>query len=223
MNYVILGDGLLGKELHIQTGWNYVSRKKDNIDISKESFFSSLDEYDSIINCIAFTDTYSEHRDSNWDINVKFLDNLIDYCNQHNKKLIHISTDYVYAGSVENASEEDVPVHINTWYGYTKLVGDALVQLRSKNYLVCRLSHKPYPFPYEYAWTDMKTNGDYVNVIARLVINLVAKNATGLFNVGTEPKTIFELAERTTGVKKSNKPDIVPNNTTMNIEKLKSC
>ena len=29
-----------------------------------------------------------------------------------------------------SASEEDVPVHNNTWYGYTKLLSDGLVQLR---------------------------------------------------------------------------------------------
>ena len=29
MKALILGDGLLGSELHKQTGWDYISRKKD--------------------------------------------------------------------------------------------------------------------------------------------------------------------------------------------------
>jgi dTDP-4-dehydrorhamnose reductase len=56
--------------------------------------------------------------------------------------LVHISTDYLYSGSVSNASESDVPVHCNNWYGYTKLLADGLVQLESNNYLICRCTHK---------------------------------------------------------------------------------
>ena len=138
-------------------------------------------------------------------------------------KLVHISTDYLYTGSVTNAKETDVPVHVNTWYGYTKLVGDAIVQLNSKNFLLCRLSHKPYPFPYEYAWSDVKTNCDYVNTICDLVVKLIISNVSGLYNVGTEHKTIYELAKKTNVfVKVSNSNDNVPKDTTMNVSKLKT-
>ena len=64
----------------------------------------------------------------------KAVAELVDYCNNHNKKIIHISTDYIYANSFQNADEEiTVPAQIETWYGYTKLLGDAYVQLKSKN------------------------------------------------------------------------------------------
>jgi dTDP-4-dehydrorhamnose reductase len=58
-------------------------------------------------------------------------------------KLVHLLT-YLYSGSVSNASESDVPVHCNNWYGYTKLLADGLVQLESNNYLICRCTHKLY-------------------------------------------------------------------------------
>ena len=198
---VILGDGLLGSELHKQTNW---------------------DNYDLVINCIAFTETYSNKKDESWEVNVKSLDNLIEYCNLNNKKLVHISTDYIYAGSISEATEDDVPVHINTWYGYTKLVGDALVQVRCKDYLICRLSHKPNPFPYDNAWVDIKTNCDSVDIISSLIINLIEKKATGVFNVGTNIKSIYDIAIKTNkDVKKSYKPEYVPGDVTMNIEKIK--
>ncbi len=224
MKVLVLGDGLLATEIIKQTDWNFISRKKDSIDISEFNSFSKLlNDYDTIINCIAFTKTYENNKEESWKTNIKFVDNLIEFCNFENKKLVHISTDYIYAGSVPNASEEDVPVHINTWYGYTKLVGDALVQLRSDNYLICRLSHKPNPFPYDSAWTDIHTNCDSVDVISSIIINLINKNEKGVFNVGTEIKSIYDLALKSNkNVNGVLKPPYVPNDITMNINKLKS-
>ena len=213
---------MLGKELASQTNWDVLSRKKDAIDFDDLASWSyKLLHYDTIVNCIAFTKTYDDNREESWNTNVKALDQLIDFCNKTSKKLIHISTDYVYAGSTENCSENGVPVHNNSFYGYTKLVGDALVQLRSNNFLICRLSHKPNPFPYEKAWSDVRTNCDYVDVISNLVIKLINNKAEGVFNIGTETKSIYDLALRTNiDVGLSNKPEQAPSNTTMNLDKL---
>lgn len=223
MKYIVLGYGLLGSEIVKQTGWNFISREKDDVNICvPKSYQKKLMQYDVIINCMGYTKTYSNEKETHWNVNVKAVDDLITYCNNTKKKLIHISTDYIYANSKELASENDVPVHIGTWYGYTKLLSDGLVQLRSNNYLICRLSHKPYPFPYDEAWMDIKTNCDYVNVIAELVIKLIKNNSTGVFNVGTEVKTIYDLAMKTRNVIPISKPDYAPDDVSMNIDKLKT-
>jgi dTDP-4-dehydrorhamnose reductase len=222
MNCLVLGDGLLGSEIISQTGWNYVSRKKDSVNAEDFNNWSSLlDNYDTVVNCIGFTKTYENNQKDSWNLNVVFVGELVEYCNKNNKKLVHISTDYVYAGSVPNATETDVPIPVNTWYGYSKLVGDALVQLKSNNHLICRLSHKPNPFPYESAWTDIHTNCDSANVIAGLVIDLVNLEEVGVYNVGTEIKSIYDLAKRSNSeIKPINKPSHVPNDISMNVEKL---
>ena len=150
------------------------------------------------------------------------MSKLIDYCNEKSIKLVHISTDYVYAGSVNNASEEDVPVHCNNWYGYTKLLGDGLVQLQSNDYLLVRCTHKPTPFPYDAAWIDQVGNFDYVNIISDLIIKLINANANGLYNVGTETKTMYEMASRTKSVNKTFTPEHVPKNQSMDISKMKN-
>lgn len=222
MNCLVLGDGLLGSEIITQTGWNCVSRKKNSV--NAEDFISwsgLLDNYDTIVNCIGFTKTYENNQKDSWNLNVVFVSDLIEYCNKNNKKLVHISTDYLYAGSVPNATESDVPIPVNTWYGYSKLVGDALVQLQSKNYLMCRLSHKPNPFPYDSAWTDIHTNCDSANIISGLVIDLINLDANGVYNVGTEIKSIYDLAKRSNPeITPINKPTHVPNDISMNVEKL---
>ena len=195
---LILGDGLLGSCIHNLTGWDYISRKKNGIDFSDiETYCSFLDKYDEIINCIAHTDTYSKDREIHWNVNYKAVVDLVDYCAKNEKKTIHISTDFVYSNSVPDASEEDVPVHCQNWYGYTKLLSDAYVQLKGKKYLVLRTAQKKRPFTYEYAYINQVGNFDYVDKIAELVVELIEENAVGVYNVGTKKKTMFYLASQT--------------------------
>jgi dTDP-4-dehydrorhamnose reductase len=221
LKVLVLGDGLLGKEIVEQTNWEYYSRRKNNLDINEIDTILPKD-LDVIVNCIANTDTYSNDRDGHWNVNFKFVYNLINFCNQNNIKLVHISTDYIYTNSIENATEEDVPVHCNNWYGYTKLLGDGIVQLLSKSYLLCRCTHKPKPFPYEKAWDDQIGNFDYVDKISELIINLINENKVGVYNVGTDTKSMYELASQTKLVSPTKSPNYVPKNTTMNLSKLKN-
>jgi dTDP-4-dehydrorhamnose reductase len=129
----------------------------------------------------------------------------------------------LYSYSKENASEEDVPVHNRTFYAYTKLLADAYVQLRLKNYLLIRTSFKPRPFPYEKAIMTQVGNFDYTDTVSNMIIKLIEKNKTGIYNVGTKRKTIYDLAVQTN-------PDVIasyeylnenmPTNVTMDISKL---
>ena len=216
----ILGNGLLGSELARQTGWEVCSRKT-GFDINNiEKTIGDIPNV--IVNCIAHTDTYSEDKETHWNVNYKFVADLVDFCNHYNIKLVHISSDYLYTYSKENASETDVPVHCATWYGYTKLLADGYVQLKSTNYLLIRATHKPTPFPYDKAWVNQTGNFDYVDKIGNFIIQLIINNKTGLYNVGTNVKTMFDLATRTNLVEPINVTNpLVPTNTTMNVDKMK--
>lgn len=219
MKVLVLGDGLLGSEIVRQTSWDYLSRKKDNFDIRSSSF--DFENYDVIINCIANTDTYSNDKQSHWDINYVSVIRLANYCTEHNKKLVHISSDYVYTNSIKDVSEDDVPVHGNNWYSYTKLLGDSYVQLNPQN-LVLRGTHKPKPFPYPYAWINQVGNFDYVDVIANLYIKLINCDASGVYNVGTDVKTMHSLALQTNQkvLPQEVNTTQVPGSLTMNIKKI---
>jgi dTDP-4-dehydrorhamnose reductase len=144
----------------------------------------------------------------------------VDYCTKNNIKLVQISSDYIYSNSDSLASENDVPCHNNNWYSYTKLLSDAYVQLNPK-FLILRGTHKPYPFPYNNAWVDQIGNFDYVNIIAAQYINLIKKNAVGVFNVGTKLKSMYELASQTkTYLEPSLVRDETPKNVSMSLDKL---
>lgn len=225
MSTVILGDGLLGKEIQKQTGWDCISRKKDGIDFKDiNTYIGRIHRHDTVINCIANTDTYSPAFQEHWETNYLGVIQLTDYCRDRNIKLVHISSDFIYASSPECASEVDIPVHNANWYSYTKLVADAYVQAVGKNYLLIRTSFKPKPFPYPKALTSIFGNFDYVDVISKLIIELINKGARGIYNVGTEEKTIYDLAIRTND-------DVtawygmlhptMPTNVTMNLNKMR--
>jgi dTDP-4-dehydrorhamnose reductase len=198
MKPLIMGNGLLGAELQKQTGWDMISRKDYGIDITDPmSYLFLAAKYDTIINCIAYTGTYCASKEPAWSVNYLAVMDLVDECNKGNKKLIHISTDYVYSHSMRFASEDDVPAHLNTWYGYTKLLADAYIQARAEDYLLIRTSFKPRPFPWDKAWVDLKGNFDYVDVITAKIIDLIRDGATGVYNVGTEFKSMHALAIQT--------------------------
>ncbi len=222
---VVLGNGILGKEISKQTGWDNISREKNGFDITDNGLIEEMmfDQYDIIINCIANTNTYLDERDPHWNVNYKGVDNLVEFCNREGIKLVHVSTDYVYVNAEPNSSEEDVPIHQGTWYAYTKLLGDSHVQLKSKDYLIVRGGHKPTPFPYDKAYDDIVGNFDYVDKNASIIIKLVKNNSSGVFNIGTEPKSMYNLAKQTN---KNVGKDIcglgctLPKTLLMNLEKL---
>jgi len=231
MKTVILGNGLLGSSLHKLTGWDILSRSQDDFDITKPELYSKFlleyfegsiitAKYGTVVNCIANTDTYSKSRQDHWSTNYKAVAELVDFCNLYGIKLVHISSDYVYSNSVENASEEDIPVHGRNWYSYTKVLADAYIELKSESYLVCRGTHKPSPFPYSKAWINQVGNFDYVDTISTYIVALIRKEATGTYNVGTELKTVYSLASKTSSVIPVLCPEGVPTNTTMNLTKL---
>jgi len=220
---LVLGDGLLGSEIVKQSGWDYVSRKKDNIDLTEMLSIISSNDKTIIVNCIANTDTYSSNKKSHMDINFKFVVDLVNICNQFNKKYIHISTDYVYTNSSSISDETSVPIHNETWYGYSKILADGFVENFSENYLTLRVTHKPKPFPYEKAWDNQFGNFDYVDKQASRIISLILKNASNIYNVGTDNiKSMWSLAKETNSeVKGDTAPCEVPKNLIMSVTKMK--
>lgn len=225
MKVLILGDGTLGSELVSQTGWDYISRRKDRFNAINPDFNLLIEQkhgtvlypkYDIIINCIANTDSYSENKQAHLDINYKFVTYLVDFCNKWKIKLIQISTEFVYANNEHPPKENDLPFPDNTWYAKTKLLADQYISLMCNNYLICRELHKPNDFSPPQVW-DVITNGDKVKNIAPLIIKLINKNAKGIFNVGTSRKSYSDLYPKG---KIINPPSFVPKDTSMDISKL---
>lgn len=89
---------------------------------------------DTVINFAAFTNVENAENqkgDKNglcYLINAIGAKNVAEVCEQFEKKLIHISTEYVFDGTKSDSpyTEDDKPNPIN-WYGATKLFGEEFV------------------------------------------------------------------------------------------------
>lgn len=219
---LILGDGLLATALIGRTSWPYISRKKDDLEFTNLCKLNSLVPKGTrqIINLIANTNTYSEDISSMFDVNYRAVTELVDFCNQRQIKLVHSSTDYVYENSVSQASEED-KVQPTTVYAMSKALADEYIIKHSNDYLICRGSHKVEPFDYEYAWDNVRGNFDYVDEIVELFYQLITGGATGLYNIGTPVKSMYELAKQTNpDVIPGKAPDHFPKDVTMDLTKM---
>lgn len=219
---VILGDGLLGSAVIGISGWNYVSRRDHGFDINKPQTWKNCipKETTTIINLVANTDTYTDDLDSLFETNYRGVIRLVDYCNENGIKLVHFSTDYVYEKSRTNAKETFKAVPGNA-YAMSKLLADEYIMKHSNNYLILRGAQKPDPFPYDKAFTDVVGNFDYPDAIGELVVKMVKLGAKGLYNIGTELKSVYELAQRShPNVRPVESPKHFPNDVSMNLDKM---
>jgi len=170
--------GLLGRHLKLKA--DRPSHKK--LDITKPI---KPGKYDLIIHCAAYTkvELAEEERLKCFDVNVRGTLNLLNA--YPNTPLVYISSEY--------ASN---PVN---FYALTKYLAEELISHHS-NFLIIRTLFKPRPWKYPKAFIDQWTQGDYVDVIAPLIEkeikNWDRKGKTTIY-VGTERKTIYELAKQT--------------------------
>lgn len=101
-----------------------------------------------------------------WTINVGGTKNVVDACQHLDKKIIYISTDFVFDGESPPAggyTEEDKANPIN-WYGQTKYEGEKIVQNSRNRWLILRIA-----YPYRAKFTQKL---DFV----RLILEKLRKN-----------------------------------------------
>jgi len=111
-------------------------------------------------------------------------------------RVYHISSDYVYSGDECNSKETDLLKPFNK-YGLTKALGDMNLLSRGMNNLtIIRTSFKPIIWPYLFAFNNVYTNADYIDVITNKIFLFIRNNnPAGVYNIGTQVKTVYELAK----------------------------
>ena len=131
-----------------------------------------LQDFDTIILFSAKTDVDGCEKDkelkeqgSAWKINVLGAQNIAEACFENSKKLIYISTDSIFDGTIQHGhgyTEDDAPNPQN-WYGYTKWQGEKIVQSSGCEYLIIRLA-----FPYRARFDKKK---DFMRTIKEKLEN----------------------------------------------------
>ena len=227
------GEGNFSKQLlkiakKINT-YKILHPNKRELDVSapesvKRYFKRHHDLFDYVIHAAAITRPMAIH---NEDIKLSITTNIIGtsnivlICELYKKKIIYISTDFVYEGLNGNYSEQD-PLKPFTNYGWSKLGGECAVKMYD-NHLILRMAKTERPFPHDKAFYDMKKSSIYIDDAAKITLKIIDK--VGTFNVGGESKTIYDFAKDDNPfLLKSSIKDIndvkMPTDISMNLEKL---
>lgn len=144
-------------------------------------------------------------------VNVLGTHNVIEACQKTNKKIIYISTDFVFNGRKKSYSEKDLPDPLN-WYAKTKYEAEKLVQNSSLDYIIVRLAY-PYRAFFERndfvrglisklekqekieMITDHIIVPTFIDDIGNALDVLIQKEENGIFHVvGSQSVTPYEAA-----------------------------
>lgn len=211
--------GTLGSELCCQLGQHkipFIATDRETDVREYSTVYRALERSgcDVVIHCAGMVDVprCEIDRDIAYKINVVGAANVARVCRDLDVFMVYISTDYVYRGDKPYAGDGVVGnycVHdrldpIN-YYSFTKVLADIAVQhTLPYRCLVPRLSFKKKgPWPYPKAFVDQYTSRDTVDVIANQILQATFGVHTGVIHLGTQRKTVFELARRQS-------PDVQP-------------
>ena len=128
---------------------------KIHVDITSrnsiDKFFKNFD-FKYLVLFSAFTDVNEAENQRGdkkglcWQINVQGVKNIANYCLKYKRKLVFISTDFVFDGIKGQYQEDDFPgekLDKLTWYGITKLEAEKIIQSKLSNFIIIRISY-PY-------------------------------------------------------------------------------
>lgn len=126
----------------------YTSDQLDISNVEKVAHELETHQPDVIINCAAYTnvDEAEEERKKVKEINTDAVANLASLCADYNIKLVHFSTDYIFAGEKKDQDQfpqgypEDHKADPINWYGQTKWEGEEAIRNSGCNHLIMRVS-----------------------------------------------------------------------------------
>lgn len=198
-----------------------------------EDFIKSND-FDWAILFAAFTDVTAAELQRNdraqpcWHINVEGTKNVVESCRKFGRKLIFISSDFIFDGTSGPYIETD-PTGPNrqkvSWYGITKIEGEKIVAANLSNYIILRIAY-PYSgrdtgkddlilriiklyrsgnlYP---MYTDQTITPTYIPDIAPALLMLLEKNFGGIIHLASpQAVTQYEFAKELIAKSKAHGP-----------------
>ncbi|EDY57463.1 dTDP-4-dehydrorhamnose reductase [Streptomyces sviceus] len=136
--------GMLGQDVLArlaQSGERFVALDRKALDLTDaDAVSAALEEHRPavVVNCAAWTavDDAETREDEALAINGDGPRNLAEACARTGAVLLHVSTDYVFAGDAQEPYAEDAPTAPRSAYGRTKLAGEKAVLGIERGYVV---------------------------------------------------------------------------------------
>lgn len=186
------GSGELGQEL--QKYETFLAPSHDEFDVCNfnTEYMNAHPEITGIVHAAAATHVQAIERNDNDATNAIWVNcmgtmNIAQLAKTYHLPLYYIST--------------ETCVNPYNLYAKTKLLAEDTCQFAG-DWVILRTAFRPRPFPYDTVPIDFYTIGDYIDVIAKLLIKRLKKPTTNNIEyIGTGKKTMYSLAKQT-------KPDI---------------
>lgn len=206
MKIVILGGkGMLGSDLNdacARQNIPTVILDRDEIDICNETDLAAkLPDATWVVNCAAYTrvDDAEKERDLCHQINATGAGIVAKVCAARNLPLLHISTDYVFDGTLGRPCTETDPVKPLNFYGQTKLDGERLVTaargphlivrtqslygLRGRNFIKAILNQLAQGRTSLRVVADQTSSPTFTVHLAGCLLRIMQANARGIVNI----------------------------------------
>jgi len=122
-------------------GADVVAMDRPEIDITDPALTADrVAGFDVVVNCAAWTavDAAEDEEAAAFAVNAVGPQNLARAAAATGARLVHISTDYVFAGNGESPCAEDAPMAPRSAYGRTQAAGEWAVSANTQDYLIVR-------------------------------------------------------------------------------------
>lgn len=158
--------GQLGTELNFLSSLlethSFTFFDSDNLDITDAEAVSNLlskEKFEAVINCAAYTavDKAESEKELAFRINGDAVGYLAKSCKQSGAKFIHISTDFIFDGTISRPLLEEDPSNPLSVYGASKLEGEKHAIENNPDALIIRSS-----------WVYSSFGNNFVKTILRL-------------------------------------------------------
>ncbi len=158
--------GQLGSELNFLSslleGQDFVFTDKDDLDITDPAAISNFltrGKFTAVINCAAYTavDKAESEKEIAFKINGDAAGNLAKACKQTGARFVHVSTDFIFDGTLSRPLLENDLVNPLSVYGASKLDGEKQALVGNPDTLLLRTS-----------WVYSSFGNNFVKTILRL-------------------------------------------------------
>ncbi|MCM1323755.1 MAG: dTDP-4-dehydrorhamnose reductase [Acetobacter sp.] len=176
-------NGQLGTALQSLLKDNAVYIDRNDLDLTDENAvktYLAANTYDFIINCAAYTAVDKAESDSENAHKVNALAPL--YLAKYGKRIIHISTDYVFDGTAYKPYTEEDATNPISIYGKTKREGEQNVLQNAETAIIIRT-----------AWLYSPHGGNFVKTMRKL--GAEKENLKVVFDQIGSPTNAYDLAE----------------------------
>ena len=172
-------------------------------------FYANQKDFDYVIHSGGLSSPMRRHKENptkSIKTNIVGSCNIAMMCERFDKKMIYISTNYVYPGLFGNQDEEYGLKPFNN-YGWSKLGGECVTRLITDS-LILRCALCDIPFRHTVAFDDVYRSSITHKDVADIILKV--KDEVGTINIGGKYQSVYEFVSEHQVVEKGNGSHIAP-------------